>query len=122
MLPGSTGSPSSACFTGFRVFRDNRPGKWLLWRGSRCCTTTIAGNLGSISPSSWLSATSPPADAPMAINSHFGRFRLLDFSYSAPRSNCTPEDCSRRRLGNLSPSQFVVPLPRPALGYQKFPP
>src|SRR5258708_26146398 len=63
-------SPSSASLTGLAVFRDSSPAKRLLCLGSRCCTTTIAGNDGPRPASTSLKAGRPPADAPIATKSN----------------------------------------------------
>src|SRR5262249_59903743 len=58
--------PSDACRTGSDVCMERRFARALSCLGARCCTNTMANpGLGGRACSSWLKASSPPADAPI---------------------------------------------------------
>src|ERR1700730_740901 len=69
-VPGRMWSPSAACTTSSAVRRRRMSAIKLRWRGSRCCTTTMAaGNSDGRLPNTSLRAAIPPADAARATTS-----------------------------------------------------
>jgi hypothetical protein len=62
---GSTCVPSVAAMTLMLLVRDSSAGRKLSCFGARCCTTTKAMESSLMLLSSAVSASSPPAEAPM---------------------------------------------------------